>query len=643
MIVYTNTKAGFSRQVENQDLVDNLYQLIREKHRGVAKSEILSWRNSLQYMYMILNDPAVPQDAGIAIEYVIPSTSKRIDFLISGYDHQDRSNVVIIELKQWESAAVVSEKDSIVQTVLGGGLREVAHPCYQAWSYAQLLKDFNQNVEEQRISVHPCAYLHNYRRAEDDPFVNSFSALTRDTPLFTSHDTNKLRKFIKRYIQKGDQTKILFEIDNGKIRPSKSLQDSIRNMLAGNPEFIMVDDQKVAYEEALTLSKKCQKDCKKRVLIVEGGPGTGKSVVAVNLLVTFINKGLVAQYITKNSAPRDVYNAMLKGSMKKSSIDNLFKSSGSYVDAEENELDVAIVDEAHRLNAKSGLFRRGENQVAEIIHASKFTIFFVDEKQMISTSDIGSLNELETQSRKANAEIRFGVLQSQFRCNGSNGYLQWLDAALDLTDDKDMVYDFDFDFRIYDDPNDLHEEIRRKNVNNKARLLAGYCWEWPKERRNDPDFHDIEIKDKNFSISWNLNNTRTYALDPDSVNEAGCIHTSQGLEFDYVGVIIGDDLVFEPGRLKTDLFKRANSDHSTKGLKTLYKRDPEQAKKIADRLIKNTYRTLLTRGQKGCYIYCTDKKLSNYFKDLLGSYKNLESRNQSLLRVAEESPEYGDS
>lgn len=637
MIVYNSTKQEFASHVENQTIVDTLYNLIREKHRGVAKAEIRSWKNSLQYMYMVLNDSDIPADAGIAIEYVIPSTPKRVDFLISGYDNEDHSNVIIIELKQWEEAQVVSDKDSIVKTFVGGSIKELAHPSYQAWSYAQLIRDFNASVEKENIDIYPCSYLHNYRPSENDPLIHNFNDLLKDVPLFTSGSTNELRNFIKRYIKKGDEQKLLFEIENGKIRPSKSLQASIKSMLKGNTEFIMVDDQKVAYEQALHLSKQCQKDGQKRVLIIKGGPGTGKSVVAINLLVNILNQELIAHYITKNSAPRQVYSALLKGSFKKNSIDNLFKGSGSYIEAENNELDVAIVDEAHRLQEKSGMFRnKGENQIKEIIKASKLSIFFIDEKQVISTVDIGSIQEIITHANEQGAIICFEELTSQFRCNGSNGYLQWLDSALELSEDRELVYDFDFDFRVYDDPKQLHEDIKAKNSNNKARLLAGYCWEWPKGERHNTAYHDITIMEKNFGISWNLESSTTYAIDKESVNEAGCIHTTQGLEFDYVGVIIGDDLRYQDGGLVTDLFKRAKTDQSLKGLKGLYKKDPEEAKKIADSIIRNTYRTLMTRGQKGCYIYCTDKNLSDYLKSLLGEYQLREE----MLLVAEDSSDY---
>ena len=146
-------------------------------------------------------------------------------------------------------------------------------------------------------------------------------------------------------------------------------------------------------------------------------------------------------------------------------------------------------------------------------------------------------------------------------------------------------------------------------------------------------------------MSWNLGNSQTWAIDSESVNEIGCIHTAQGLEFDYVGVIIGDDLRYEKNQIITDVTKRAKTDQSIKGIKTMNVKNPEKAKKIADEIIKNTYRTLMTRGQKGCYIYCTNKNLSKYLKRRLNQnnttmYQFDIEENTTNIMVAEDNEEY---
>lgn len=620
MLIYNGLKSDFMADTENDVLETKLYDTIKQKmNRSTGLSELNSWRNSLKEMYITLNDSAIPSDAGVAIEYNIPQTSKRVDFLISGYDDNNKGNVIIIELKQWEQLQAVEGHEAIVETYTGGANRRVVHPSYQAWSYAALIKDYNQYVQDEDVELHPCAYLHNYPRKDNDPLdAKQYEDVLSDAPAFTYGQRDALRNFIKKNIKTGDGEDTLVKIEHGKIKPSKQLQDSICGMLKGNKEFIMLDEQKVVYETILNLSTKCQKDNKKRTIIVEGGPGTGKTVVAINLLAELTKRDQFAQYVSKNSAPRIVYGYKLKGSMKRNSVDNLFKGSGCYTDAPLNSIGTILADEAHRLNEKSGMFQNlGENQIKEIIHASRCSVFFIDESQRVTTSDIGSVEEIEKWAKMEHSEVFRMELVSQFRCNGSDGYLAWVDDVLQIRDTANYDLEgIDYDIRICDSPMEMeHIILEKNNIRNRARILAGYCWNWPKETRNDVNYHDIKIGD--YGISWNLDGGDAFAINPDSVHEAGCIHTSQGLEFDYVGVIIGDDMRYENGEIITDYSKRAKTDQSMKGIKGIAKNNPQEANRLADEIIKNTYRTLMTRGMKGCYVYCTDSKLSEYLKERL--------------------------
>ena len=626
MLIYEGTKDNFLSSVEQDTIAVEIENNIYERmHRHTAKNEFRAWENSMEYMYKVLNDQDIPSDAGIAIEYNIPQTSKRVDFLISGYGKKEEANVVLIELKQWDELEAIPGRDGLVQTYTGNAVRQVVHPSYQAWSYAMLIGDYNASVQEGMVSIFPCAYLHNYRRHNQDPLdAEQYEVYLEDAPAFTRGEVTKLRDFIKKNIRTGDNKELIYKIDSGRIKPSKSLQDSIAKMLKGNREFIMLDEQKVIYEEILNESRLSAKDDKKRVVIVKGGPGTGKSVVAVNLLAELTKEDQFCQYVSKNSAPRNVYRKKLKGSIRKNSVDNMFKGSGIYTETDNNMIDTILVDEAHRLNEKSGMFHNmGENQIKEIIHAAKCSVFFIDESQRVTLQDIGRVDEIRKWAEKEKAQVTEMELVSQFRCNGSDGYLAWLDHTLEIRDTANFdMEDIDYDIRILDSPAKMQELIieRNRTSHNRARILAGYCWNWKKEGVNDPSVHDIIIGD--FEISWNLKNTTTFAIDEDSIHEAGCIHTSQGLEFDYVGVIIGDDMRYENGVVVTDFTKRARTDQSLKGIKKLYKENPELAKKEADEIIKNTYRTLMTRGMKGCYVYCTDQRLAAYLKKCLETRKS---------------------
>ncbi len=614
MIVYDATKSNFILDALSNNIsaeIEKLY--IRETGYKPNKSEVVSWTNSMQYMKNVLEDTEIPDDVGIAIEYKIPQTSKRIDFIITGSDDSQKS-AILIELKQWSEGIRPTSKDAVLHADFYG--REVNHPSYQAWSYASLLSDYNSSVQDNDIRLAPCAYLHNYSNENGVIDDNFYSEWTAKAPSFFREDFIKLRDFIKKYVKYGDNGTLIYEIDKGKIRPSKSLADSLHSMLTGNKEFTLIDTQKIVYETALNLTQKSQSSVK-NVVVVKGGPGTGKSVVAINLLSEITKQGLVTHYVTRNSAPREVFQVMLTGKFTKSRISNLFTSSGSFTETESNTFDALIVDEAQRLNERSGLFNnKGENQIKELINSAKTTIFFIDEDQRVTLKDIGEVDVIKQWAESFEADYCEYELESQFRCNGSDGYLAWLDDALQIRDTANTTLDdIDYDFRVIDDPSEMHELIKGKNLhNNKSRMLAGYCWNWISKK--NPELFDIEIN--SYKARWNLNEQgQSWIVHAESVTEVGCVHTCQGLELDYVGVIIGDDLSVREGKMFTDISKRATTDKSIFGFKKLSREDPARADIMENMIIKNTYRVLMSRGMKGCFIYCTDPETQEYFKKRL--------------------------
>ena len=605
-------------------------------------NEVQSWNSSLTYMRMILETKNIPDECGVAIEFMIPLTQKRIDFILTGQDSEDRDSAVVVELKQWNKVEAVHGTDSLVNTWVGGKMQDRPHPSYQAWSYTQTIENFNEEVSSGRVSLHPCAFLHNYVRAEtNDPlFSEQYSDDIAAAPPFCAGDAKSLRSFIARYISKPDSKEVLFRIENGRIKPSKSLQDSLKSMLEGNQEFVLLDDQKVAFERIKQAINEARKTGNKKVIVVEGGPGTGKSVVAINLLVDMINQDCVAAYVSKNSAPRDVYKALLAKDHRKARLDSLFKGSGQFTNPEKEQFDVLITDEAHRLNEKSGLYSNlGENQILEIIQSSKVAVFFLDELQRVTVADIGTQKAIKEFALSEGAEFSTMQLSSQFRCNGSDGYLTWLRNILEISaEDSIDGENFDYDFQVFDTPEEMHSAIAEKSAaRNKSRVVAGYCWKWSSDSKSNPDSNDIVIGD--YERSWNLGNTKTWAIDEGSIEQVGCIHTCQGLEFDYVGVIIGDDMRYEDGKVVTDFRTHPGQDKALRGIRKL---PEDKAQQIADGIIRNTYHVLMTRGQKGCYVYCQDESLRNYIRDNLAkapvSYGTFKS--EDYYRAAEGKTDY---
>ena len=587
MIVYQNTKSGFLEDVLSGNIVNLLETLTKEiLNVSVSSSEKRAWENSLSKMYMVLSASKMEDDVMIAVEYQIPATSKRIDFLVVS-----DKKLFIIELKQWEKIEKTN-MPNIVKTYLGRKIREVVHPSYQAYSYKRFIVDFNEFVRK-NFEVVPVVFMHNMPRNKE--FLDY--DIVKETKIFFREDVKDLADFLS---VKAPNSKILEKIDSSALSPSKSLVDAIVSMLEGNEEFVLLDDQRVVFEKALALKPKS-------VFIVKGGPGSGKSVVAINLLAEFLKKGKNVRYVTKNLAPREVYKSKLKGKYKNKVIDSLFTSSGNFTSTLENEFDVLIVDEAHRLNEKSGLFAKGENQIKEIIYSSKVSVFFIDEDQKVTFKDIGSVEEIKKWANNLGARIYEEELTSQFRCNGSDGYLAWLDDVLEIRNTANKTLEgINYNFRVFDDVSEMYEELKK---HENSAIVAGYCWNWVSKKE---DVDDIVIG--NFSKKWNLADDGALWIMKNSLNQVGCIHTIQGLEVDYVGVIIGDDLRYEDGIILTDPEKRAKTDKSLAGYKKMLKQYPEKAEELADKIIKNTYRVLMSRGMKGCFVYCTDENLREYLR-----------------------------
>ncbi len=608
MIVYEGTKVSFQRDVMNGTIAGNIDKLFKKLYIPKEQyAEFRSWENSLPRMGLILSDERIPKESQVAIEYQIPLTSKRVDFMIGGRDGENE-NVVVVELKQWDTCTATS-RENVVKAYTGGALREVVHPSQQAYSYAKLIENFNESVRENNISLIPCAYLHNYKNINKGQICHSaYSEAIKDAPVFLQENSEELQNFIAKFIKKPSNKKLFDIIENGKLKPSKSLQDSVGSVLNGKQEFIMIDEQQVAYATILKLVQNTIANDEKHTIIVQGGPGTGKSVIAINLLAKILNNGFSCFYVTKTSAPRATFaKSLIRGEHTLSYLRGLFKSSGTFYDVPLNTFDCLLVDEAHRLNAKSGLYsNQGENQIKEIINASKISVFFIDEDQIISTKDIGSVDEIKKWSKQLGSKVHYGdnlKLLSQFRCNGSDGYLAFLDDVLQIRNTANYNwFDLDYDIQFFDNPSNMREALRKTNVNNKSRMIAGYCYPW--NSRNDKSEYDIELE-SSFKAKWNFT-TDQWATDPESFEQVGCIHSSQGLEFDYVGIIIGTDMRYENGNVITDYKKRDKGDATIKGLR-MGKND-----ELADRIVRNTYKTLLSRGQKGCYVYCEDKALGKY-------------------------------
>jgi len=613
VLAYVATKGQF---LQDAPEIEEMVREVVEARLGIRvsreSSEYQSWRNSLgNAMFHVMNSTNIPNDVGVAIEYRLHGRGQRIDFIVSGHDESGIAQLVLIEIKQWQDVHF-SPLDDHVRTYLHGALVNVNHPSYQVWSYGRLLHDFYEYVVSDPVVIHPSVYLHN---CHVDSVIKSgrYSDLLAKAPVFLANERRGLQELITSTVHHGDSSDVIRRVESSPVQVSKQLVDALESMLRGNTEFVLIDDQKTAFE-SIREAIRMVPDQGKTVMLVKGGPGTGKSVIAINALVDLLAQNMNVRYVTKNAAPRAVYQAKLKGKRLDVATNNLFVSSDAFHAVQSDSFDVLLVDEAHRLVEKSGFFRNlGENQIAEVINAARVNVFFADESQLVTWRDIGTLENIRAASREAGIPMKEFELTSQFRCAGSSEYLQWLDFTLGLGgEEQASLQNSEFDLRQFDNPSELRDFIVEKNQhNNKSRLLAGYCWDWVSKK--DSSLFDIEFPESNFSMKWNLTDDGSaWMISPTSISEIGCIHTCQGLEGDFIGVIIGDDLEVVDGALRGNPFNRSKGDQSLRGFKAAYKVDPESALARADVLIRNTYRTLLTRGMLGTAIYCTNVEVRRF-------------------------------
>jgi DUF2075 family protein len=625
MIIYQESKARYLADVDSNILKQRLVDAFRNK-TGSVPSDSYVWADEYSHFARALEKTKVDDDVQVAIEYHISAAGRfRIDVLLAGNDGQ-RDNGLIIELKAWETAGLTDIEDMVLSPVAGGKVDQ--HPCVQARKYKGQILRFNQDIREQDIRLHSAAYLFNLRRRQPEPLEDMrYRSVLADSQLFLADDVTQLRQFIEKTVTSKPKKDVIFIIENGRMRPTDALIGRVSSMLDGNEEFELIDEQNIAFQ-VIRNQLFGKKNAGRHVFVVEGGPGTGKSVVAVRLLAEILKERRMGFFVAPNRAFREtLVEYLAKGNAGyREDGQALFRSSWSFHDVDHNidaRNDVLVVDEAHRLKNRAHMYR-GKNMVEDMVRAARITIFFLDETQRVSWNDLGSIDTIKQAAQKYKSKFHEPFkLTAQYRCNGSTGYLNWLDDVLQIreTGNYDNWGAGQYEFKIFDRAEELYAALKSKNDLNKARLVAGYSWEWPsKGRERGTTIKHVQAD--GLSLSWNYDG-ENWATSVDGIEHVGCIHTSQGLEFDWLGVLIGEDLVFKDGAVVGDPQKRAKNDSSLKGWQSEFRDAKSDASKREEILvkvqgiIKSTYKVLLSRGRLGCYVWCADVELREYLKQRL--------------------------
>ncbi|MBK8726116.1 MAG: DUF2075 domain-containing protein [Holophagaceae bacterium] len=581
--------------------------------------------------------PRIDDEVRVALEYHISAAGRfRIDALLAGNDGL-HDNGMIVELKAWDTVAATDIPDIVFAPIGGGTNKE--HPVLQASKYKGMILNFNLDVREQGFKLHPMAYLFNLQRRNPEPLEDPrYSHLLERARLFLAGDVDQLRKYIEQVVPRKPKKDLFFFLENGRLRPSDELIERVGSMLEGNDEFTLIDEQNVAFQviKHHLLPNKAKSE--RQVFIVEGGPGTGKSVIAVQLMAEILKQRRMGFFVAPNSAFRETLIEYLGKGNKGYRHDGqaLFLSSWSFHDTDwdrDKRFEVLVVDEAHRLKDSSAHMYKGENMVEDMVRSSQISVFFIDESQRVSWGDIGSIAQIKAAAKKFGATVMpTHKLTSQFRCNGSDSYLNWLDDCLQIrsTAEYDTWGDTQYEFKVFDRAEDLYAALSSRNGQNKARLVAGYSWEWPSEGRQRGTMR-THVEADGLALPWNFHG-ENWATSKDGISQVGCVHTSQGLEFDWLGVLIGEDLIYKDGRVQADASKRAKSDKSLKGSKKALKEAGTDAKArqvVLDRvdlIVKSTYKVLLSRGRKGCFVWCADPALREYLKARLALVVNHDAK-----------------
>jgi uncharacterized protein len=618
MKLYTGTSEQFIQDILENRLVDKLKNAYESYYYKLARpQEVVSWTNSLQFVKNVLEYASL-KDNIIVVEYELPYANRRIDCLLFGNGPDGLSNTVIMELKQWSKVEGCDVENEVV-TFTGGANRLEAHPSFQAQGYYTYLKDFVEVFGNGSLNLSAVSYCHNYSKKANVLFGPKFQPIIKDFPLFAKEDVRELAVYLKARLSAGHGLDVFNKFSNSPVGPTKKLLDHTSKMIKGQKVFNLLEDQLAAYYAILDRAKKASKLKNKCVLIVRGGPGTGKSVIALNVIAELLSRGQVVYHATGSAAFTSTLQKIVGGRAK-----SMFKYFISFTRFEENSVDVLVCDEAHRIRAKSisrympKAQRTNKPQVDELIETAKVSVFFIDDYQVVRPYEQGSTEMIRASAKRHGAEIFEFELKTQFRCSGSDGYLNWLDNALGIreTANLKLTENEKMDFRIFGSPRALYDAIRKKNEErpNSARMAAGFCWPWSNPKPDGTLVEDVVIGD--FKMTWEAKNdmkvapgipeARLWAYDPNGVNQMGSIYTIQGFEFDYVGVIFGDDLAWNPNT-KAWVGNPENSADAA------VKRDKANFARYA----KNAYRVLLTRGMMGCYVYFVDKDTENYFRSLI--------------------------
>ncbi len=616
MSLYRGSVSGVRSQIAADKLVPALTeQFVYEFGYHPSKAEVRSWERSLGVLVSDLEDAGL-ESAEMLIEYRLPLTSKRADVIVCGrHPKTGESSYVVVELKQWTKASMVAGTDDVVNL---DGVGERLHPVDQVEKYCTHIADFMATLNGSTQQLAGVAYLHN---ATDEDIRTLWNRPQSTTGrMFTSQRRGEFIDFLRSRLAEASGAEAADQLLNSAVRPSKQLMSLAAEEVQHREQFVLLDEQQVAYSQVLRAVQDAARSNTKRVVAIVGGPGSGKSVIALSLLGELYRQGRTAVHATGSSAFTKTLRKV--AGARSPRVQKLFTYYNNFINSEPNDLEVLICDEAHRIRETStnrftrAINRTGRPQIEELIDAARTPVFLLDEHQVVKPSERGSVEEIKQAAQKLGCEFELIELDGQFRCGGSSAYDHWVRRLLELEPGGPIEWEGDETFEVSVDeaPSVVEDKLEQMlGAGYSARIVAGYCWRWSNPETGQPLATDIVIGD--WKRPWNNpKSTRhgdapgreLWATDPAGFRQIGCVYTAQGFEYDYGAVIFGPDLVWRNDRWVAR--PEYNFDNQVK------KADHASF----DRAIRNTYKVLLTRGMRGMRIYSTDPETQGLLRSLVG-------------------------
>ncbi len=599
--------------------LSRLVEAFQRRHGSApAAAEVRAWERSLPALGTVLSRAGLRR-AEVLVEYQLPLATLRADAVVCGVDPRSgRNSYVVVELKQWTKAVPITTTPDLC--VVDGLPGPQLTPTAQLGGYCSYLRDYLSIFEDGGCALAGAAYLHN---ASAQAFAWLRSSRGDDDRVFTSSHVDDLIGFLRERLVPDHRARSAGTLLSSPVRPSKELMKHAAAEIGKREQFVLLGQQEVAYSLVRRAVAQAHEIHRKEVIVVTGGPGSGKSVIALSLLGELSRHGLQVVHATGSRS----FTTTLRETAGRddSRVKSLFKYFNDFTRAQPDGLSVLLCDEAHRIRESSATQytnswnRTGRAQVDELIDAAKVPVFLLDERQVVRPGEVGTLEVIRAAAQARGLKLRHVALDEQFRNGGSGAYDRWVRRLLDPDEDGPVPWEQDpgrYELMVVDSPSALEEELAAHLARGEsARMTAGFCWPWSEPRRDGTLVPDVRIG--GWQRPWNVQGNRAVGTAPKSAmwataeggfGQIGCVYTAQGFEYRWNGVIFGPDLVRREGAW---VAVRSAS------------RDSQVTSKTTDeqfgRLIRNVYKVLLTRGLRGTVLYSTDQETLEFLKALVTS------------------------